>query len=543
MPKPQQGESRDDFIERCIPIVIDDGSAENPDQAFAVCNSLWENRTVTVHEKLLKAIRERRDRKSEFGYGLTTADQYVRKAFNECGAGLTCRAFDSSGSVDSVIKAAAEKLAYANPDMVLEKQTSNASNFGEILPEGVEVPANTLMVLRHTVTTPREDRDRDVLVTDGAALDPKAPLLWQHMHTLPLGKVVTTLEHTPERLRVASALIDLNELTADAAKLIEADALRFSHGFRALEFEERKAEDESGMFPGFRITKFEIMEVSLVSVPSNVDAEMELFSRGKLDSEFFKAHAKHYLAERPVQVPGMELSTPGTSLKLTLGGAELELTTGDDLTAKAQTSNKAPTAAACGCESKQAADHAEKAMVGETGETNGHTHTVSLDENGNGKTNAAAGHSHTVEEYKVAESEGHTHSLSKGSLEDDGKSEAPDGEKRGRVISAKNLKILKDVRDDLKELRGMDLPRKADALCERCYGKLEGVIKAAEMGSDEDEEDKRSPAELTPKEAARLVLESGDLDLLRQFRRAVDAMLETAELDEKASRYRELVKS
>ena len=42
MPTPQPGESQDDFTSRCIPIVIDDGTAEDNDQAVAVCNSMWE---------------------------------------------------------------------------------------------------------------------------------------------------------------------------------------------------------------------------------------------------------------------------------------------------------------------------------------------------------------------------------------------------------------------------------------------------------------------------------------------------------------------
>lgn len=44
MPEPQANESRDEFIERCIPIVLDDGTAEDSEQAFAVCNSMWEQR-------------------------------------------------------------------------------------------------------------------------------------------------------------------------------------------------------------------------------------------------------------------------------------------------------------------------------------------------------------------------------------------------------------------------------------------------------------------------------------------------------------------
>ncbi|NIV36793.1 MAG: phage major capsid protein [Anaerolineae bacterium] len=42
MPEPREGETRQDFVERCIPIVLEDGTAQDPDQAAAVCHSMWE---------------------------------------------------------------------------------------------------------------------------------------------------------------------------------------------------------------------------------------------------------------------------------------------------------------------------------------------------------------------------------------------------------------------------------------------------------------------------------------------------------------------
>jgi HK97 family phage major capsid protein len=41
MPKPSDGESEKDFVERCIPMVIDDGTAKDGKQAFAVCTSMF----------------------------------------------------------------------------------------------------------------------------------------------------------------------------------------------------------------------------------------------------------------------------------------------------------------------------------------------------------------------------------------------------------------------------------------------------------------------------------------------------------------------
>lgn len=42
MPEPKENETKKDFIARCIPIVLDDETAEDHVQAVAVCNSMWE---------------------------------------------------------------------------------------------------------------------------------------------------------------------------------------------------------------------------------------------------------------------------------------------------------------------------------------------------------------------------------------------------------------------------------------------------------------------------------------------------------------------
>ena len=44
MPIPSKGEKKDDFISRCIPIVINEGTAKDNSQAYAICNSIWERK-------------------------------------------------------------------------------------------------------------------------------------------------------------------------------------------------------------------------------------------------------------------------------------------------------------------------------------------------------------------------------------------------------------------------------------------------------------------------------------------------------------------
>lgn len=44
MPSPGSKESRKDFISRCIPIVLKEGTAKDNKQAAAICHSIWEKK-------------------------------------------------------------------------------------------------------------------------------------------------------------------------------------------------------------------------------------------------------------------------------------------------------------------------------------------------------------------------------------------------------------------------------------------------------------------------------------------------------------------
>jgi hypothetical protein len=47
MPTPTNNEKRSDFISRCIPKVIDEGTAKSPEQAYAICASMFDKETKT----------------------------------------------------------------------------------------------------------------------------------------------------------------------------------------------------------------------------------------------------------------------------------------------------------------------------------------------------------------------------------------------------------------------------------------------------------------------------------------------------------------
>ena len=41
MPTPRKNEKKSDFISRCIPFVIHEGTTKDPKQAAAICHSIW----------------------------------------------------------------------------------------------------------------------------------------------------------------------------------------------------------------------------------------------------------------------------------------------------------------------------------------------------------------------------------------------------------------------------------------------------------------------------------------------------------------------
>jgi len=258
------------------------------------------------NDQLLQSIKSRKHKQSPFCYGIITADLYV-KTLEDCLGLDACYRYASRGrtSFNDVMEKAAKTLVYSNEEMKVEEIGVGSKRLQ--LPSGMEMPKNTLMVFRHVLSTSTKDRDGDVLHSDGAAVDPKMLLLWQHVHTLPIGKMLSVAEQNEKRLCLFSAIVDMNELCHDSAVMVDNDMGRFSHGFRALDFVETKAEDEKAS-SSFDIKTWEALEESIVSVPSNPEAGTEevllsLVEGGKLTSPLMKEFGKNIREVRPVRLP------------------------------------------------------------------------------------------------------------------------------------------------------------------------------------------------------------------------------------------------
>ena len=62
MPTPRKSEREDKFVDRCIPIVITEGTAKDGAQAAAICHSMYRQHrkdvTLRYIRRFLKQLRE-----------------------------------------------------------------------------------------------------------------------------------------------------------------------------------------------------------------------------------------------------------------------------------------------------------------------------------------------------------------------------------------------------------------------------------------------------------------------------------------------------
>ena len=236
--------------------------------------------------ELIKHVR--RLAKSGHSGRILTADRYLL-TLGKCTGGLcpTDRARYQGPEWEKRVKEAGQIPVYHNSFM-------NFLSFNKS-PDNSDVPAGAPKAIagfEAVYTSIKQDRDSDVLHPEGAEVDEKMPLLWQHDPTAPIGAHRKLLEQDKSKVRGYAEIAD-TPLGKDAAYLAEFGALRISHGFRPKEFEpitEKSGRDE--IITGFNVLKYEMMEVSLVSVPSNTDAVIEAFHRNKLGSALAKSWGK-----------------------------------------------------------------------------------------------------------------------------------------------------------------------------------------------------------------------------------------------------------
>jgi len=51
MPSPKPNEKKEEYIKRCIPIVLHEGTAKDGSQASAICHSMWDKHSKSKTEE------------------------------------------------------------------------------------------------------------------------------------------------------------------------------------------------------------------------------------------------------------------------------------------------------------------------------------------------------------------------------------------------------------------------------------------------------------------------------------------------------------
>jgi HK97 family phage prohead protease len=241
------------------------------------------------------------------GTGIGFASAYIG-TLGVGAKGLAASLGIDAAQVSKALKEAADQLVYVDPAAEVTAGAVKTAGGIELFGKSdqndndrKDVGDKALMKFENILTTKQTDRDGDDLDPKGAEVDPKAPLLWQHLPDAPIGKMVKVLEQNENYVKTACAIADTS-LGHDAAVLVEFGALRISHGFKPKEFEPKgnKADGEDG----WKISKYEVMEVSLVSIPANTGAVITAFEKGKLSHPLAKCFAQNLNSGRTKFVTG-----------------------------------------------------------------------------------------------------------------------------------------------------------------------------------------------------------------------------------------------
>lgn len=134
---------------------------------------------------------------------------------------------------------------------------------------------NDKRIITGIASTPEVDRQGDIVEPKGAQFAKEIPLLWQHDSLQPVGTVKLgkpTKDGIPFTATIAKVDVPagLKARLDEAWESVKANLVRaVSIGFRPLEY---TFIEETG---GVRFTSFEIMELSLVTIPANASATIQ----------------------------------------------------------------------------------------------------------------------------------------------------------------------------------------------------------------------------------------------------------------------------
>lgn len=227
-----------------------------------------------------------------------TAGRYWRDVAELCEGGLCpTKHFGKAADAVELVQKLSGKLTYTDPTLLITESSRKSV-------EGETSVTTSPFILEFVgvVSTSSQDRDGDILDPLGCEIDPLAPLLWQHIPEAPIGSFLGLVEKSANRVVGRFGIAD-TMLGRDTVRLIEAKALRISHGFEPREYEPL----DGGRY---LIKQYATFEVSCVSIPANVQAVILAYQHKAFESDLCKdwAGGIYKSATRTISLPSGKAS-------------------------------------------------------------------------------------------------------------------------------------------------------------------------------------------------------------------------------------------
>jgi HK97 family phage major capsid protein/HK97 family phage prohead protease len=161
---------------------------------------------------------------------------------------------------------------------------------------------NDERIVKGIASTPSPDRSNDIVLPEGAEFTLPMPLLSQHGHDYPIGQVIEA-KVTKAGIEITAKIAKGIDYVDRAWAQIKSGLVRgFSIGFRPMEYDEHK--NANGY--GYTFKKYEIYEISAVTIPANAEATISMV----------KSLAASGLNDLPRKQPPLDLGKQKT-VKLT----------------------------------------------------------------------------------------------------------------------------------------------------------------------------------------------------------------------------------
>lgn len=227
-----------------------------------------------------------KSRSEHGGFGVVPRSTAVRNFISLCG-GVS----EVAGMLG--VKAAQVDDSIKKNDGVFVIDSGEATDFSKELSKddaaGTGGTETLPFVARYNtiMTTSERDREGDVLKSAGAKIDDSMPVLWQHMPYMPIGRFIRTLRQDEKLIEIRNGLANVSMID-DVLRLMEVKALRTSHGFRPIKYDELR-DAQGNYLGGYEFEEFSVLESSLVSVPANAGAIITQYQNEKLTHPLVKA--------------------------------------------------------------------------------------------------------------------------------------------------------------------------------------------------------------------------------------------------------------